>query len=232
MTNRIQRLKSRLAQEGIALLQVADHTDILYLTGSSISAGSLFVSAGRTVLVTDYRYVSQVRYECPWLTVIEYGIQGEHLAYFAALAQDYVGKRCLCDGGDPWAGMIPGITWENAQNLVSRMRSCKDAQELSLLRSACRMADAAYEHILSYLEFYGAGVGHGVGLTVAERPVLLDLPGLSCSEVLEAGNVVTVEPAIYLPGRFGVRVEDDLYVGQDGTENLMTSRKDLIELDF
>ena len=44
------------------------------------------------------------------------------------------------------------------------------------------------------------------------------------------GNVVTVEPGVYLPGKFGVRIEDDVVVTQDGIENLTGFRKDLVEV--
>ena len=47
-------------------------------------------------------------------------------------------------------------------------------------------------------------------------------------DVLAPGNVVTVEPGIYLEGRFGIRIEDDVVVTQDGIENLTGFRKDLV----
>ena len=47
---------------------------------------------------------------------------------------------------------------------------------------------------------------------------------------LESGMVVTVEPGIYLPGRFGVRIEDMVVVTDSGCENLTHAGKDLIEL--
>ena len=46
--------------------------------------------------------------------------------------------------------------------------------------------------------------------------------------VLKTGNVVTIEPGIYLPGRGGVRIEDDILVCDHGCEELTTSPKDLI----
>jgi Xaa-Pro aminopeptidase len=50
------------------------------------------------------------------------------------------------------------------------------------------------------------------------------------SDALEPGNVVTVEPGVYLEGRFGIRTEDDVVVTQEGIENLTGFRKDLVEV--
>jgi Xaa-Pro aminopeptidase len=72
----------------------------------------------------------------------------------------------------------------------------------------------------------GHGLGHGLGLDVHESPRL----STESDDVLEPGNVVTVEPGIYLDGRFGVRIEDDVVVTEDGIENLTGFRKDLIEV--
>ena len=59
-----------------------------------------------------------------------------------------------------------------------------------------------------------------------------ELPRLSTetSDVLQPGNVVTVEPGVYLDGKFGVRIEDDVVVTEDGIENLTGFRKDLLEV--
>ena len=52
--------------------------------------------------------------------------------------------------------------------------------------------------------------------------------GLGCKEPLAAGDVVTVEPGVYLPGRFGVRIEDLVTVTDDGCRNFSTFPKDLM----
>ncbi|HEX4669624.1 MAG TPA: Xaa-Pro peptidase family protein [Solirubrobacterales bacterium] len=72
-------------------------------------------------------------------------------------------------------------------------------------------------------ERFGHGLGHGVGLEVHEGPRL----SLRSDDVLAPGEVVTVEPGVYLPGKLGVRIEDLVVVGDDGLRNLSRLPKDL-----
>ncbi len=73
-------------------------------------------------------------------------------------------------------------------------------------------------------EHFGHGLGHGVGMEVHEAPRLSRTAG---EQALRAGNVVTVEPGVYIPGRFGVRIEDLLAVTEDGALVLSGLDKEL-----
>lgn len=75
-------------------------------------------------------------------------------------------------------------------------------------------------------KFFTHGTGHGVGLCVHEEPRISALS----KSVLEAGMVITIEPGVYLPGAWGVRIEDMVLVEQDGCRVLTTAPKDLIIL--
>lgn len=93
---------------------------------------------------------------------------------------------------------------------------------------SCRGADAAARSIIDaagYGAYFGHAAGHGVGVEIHEQPTLSPRAG---EQTLAAGNVVTVEPGIYLPGRFGVRIEDMALITEDGYQNLTKAPKELI----
>jgi Xaa-Pro aminopeptidase len=75
-------------------------------------------------------------------------------------------------------------------------------------------------------ERFGHGLGHGVGLEVHEAPRLAP----SASGTLQAGNVVTIEPGVYVPERFGVRIEDLVVVTDDAPEVLTAIPKELVSV--
>ncbi len=77
-----------------------------------------------------------------------------------------------------------------------------------------------------YKGCFGHGLGHSIGLGVHESPSFSP----RCDTVLKAGTVMTVEPGIYLEGKFGVRIEDMVVVTEDGCDNLAKSPKELLVL--
>ena len=98
---------------------------------------------------------------------------------------------------------------------------------------ACSTADKIARDIIEidagYRGCFGHSLGHGVGIDIHEAP------GLSFrapeSSLLEPGHVVTVEPGIYITGKYGCRIEDMVAVNDDGTiRNFTKSPKELIEL--
>lgn len=106
-----------------------------------------------------------------------------------------------------------------------------EAQEKAFARirpgAVCSEVDAAArDHIAAkgYGAYFGHGLGHSLGVEIHENPRFSQ----TCDYRLRPGNVLTVEPGIYLPGEFGVRIEDMMAVTEQGYENFTHSPKQLM----
>ena len=87
---------------------------------------------------------------------------------------------------------------------------------------ACKDVDAAAREIIEaagYGQYFTHGTGHGVGIEIHEEPYNAQ----NSASILKEGNVVSVEPGIYLPGKYGVRLEDTVAVTQTGA-NILTKK--------
>ncbi len=108
-----------------------------------------------------------------------------------------------------------------------------EAQQACLEKARAGMTGAELDHIAreiindaGYEGCFGHSLGHGVGMEIHERPVAAS----SNNEILRAGEVVTVEPGIYLAGKFGVRIEDFVILTENGNVNLTKCAKNMISL--
>jgi Xaa-Pro aminopeptidase len=94
---------------------------------------------------------------------------------------------------------------------------------------ACGEVDAAARGVLAAHRldpFFVHSTGHGLGLEVHEDPRVAK----GQKTLLASGNVVTIEPGVYVPGVGGIRIEDDVVVGKSGNEVLTRASRDFIEL--
>ena len=95
--------------------------------------------------------------------------------------------------------------------------------------ASCGEVDEAARSVLrkaGFEEAFSHSTGHGVGLEIHEPPRI----GAKQTTRLQAGMVVTIEPGINLPGRFGIRIEDMVAVTRNGAQVLTPAPKALIEL--
>jgi Xaa-Pro aminopeptidase len=120
---------------------------------------------------------------------------------------------------------------EISQRLQELYALCLEAQLAGLAAVGPgvngRDADAAAREVIvtqGLGDAFGHGLGHGVGIQIHEAPTLRP----ESTDVLEAGNVVSVEPGIYVPDEGGVRIEDLVLVTESGSERLTQFTKELI----
>ena len=105
---------------------------------------------------------------------------------------------------------------ENCLNNIKAGISCKDGDEFA--RSVLRDAGLG--------QYFTHSTGHGVGVEIHEFPNLSP----ASDSILQVGNIVTVEPGIYIPEKFGIRIEDMALITENGCRNLTGAPKELIIL--
>ncbi len=156
-------------------------------------------------------------------TIVAFGAHGSRPHHRTGQRRLKANDRILIDFGVRYKGYCCDLTRCFAVGKVSDFyrkvyRAVEEAQAaaISRIRAGAEIAavdGAAREVIRGYgLPAYGHGTGHGLGLEVHELPVV----SRRAKGKLEAGQVVTVEPGVYIPGRCGVRIEDDVLVTEGG----------------
>jgi Xaa-Pro aminopeptidase len=124
-------------------------------------------------------------------------------------------------------GSVDGVIKEAYEVVLAAQQAGLDAIRSGI---AGVDADGAARRVVDETPFagtFGHGLGHGLGLEVHEGPRM----STESTDTLATGNVVTVEPGIYLEGRAGIRIEDDVVVADGGIENLTGFRKDLLSVN-
>jgi Xaa-Pro aminopeptidase len=118
-----------------------------------------------------------------------------------------------------WLGGESDTRLEELHELVAAAREAAIAQVRAGISAA--EVDRAARRVISDAGFGDAfvhGTGHGVGLEIHEAPAVSE----RSEDMLVAGSVITIEPAVYLPGAVGVRLEDMVCVGEEGCDRLTT----------
>jgi Xaa-Pro aminopeptidase len=204
--------------------------------------------------LTEVKFVGRTEREVSWdLTRLFHEEGGEGLAFESIVGAGPTGARPHARASDRTIGsgelvvIDAGCTIEGYASDYTRTFAtgpldgeAKEAYEVVLAAQLAGLAaihadmpaidaDQAARRVIEDSPFaglFGHGLGHGLGLDVHELPRI----STDTDDVLAPRNVVTVEPGVYLPGKFGVRIEDDVVVTQDGIENLTGFRKDLVEV--
>ncbi len=124
---------------------------------------------------------------------------------------------------------IGGVSSQQKAVYDTTLKAQKSALDMIKSGVVCGDTDKTARDIIynaGYKDCFGHSLGHSVGIDIHESPNLSP----NNTSVLKSGNIVTVEPGIYLENKFGVRIEDMVYITDDGLINLTKSTKELIIL--
>ena len=145
------------------------------------------------------------------------------------------GDLVLCDFGGTMDGYCSDITrmfhvGEIPAEISDVYAVLVEAQEAGVraarVGTACEQVDAASRAVIAaagFGEFFMHRVGHGIGTEAHEDPYLV----AGNDRELEAGHAFSVEPGIYFPGRFGMRLEDIVVATANGPERLNVAPRDI-----
>lgn len=116
--------------------------------------------------------------------------------------------------------VFSGKIEKDVSRVYNTLEEAKEKAEESVMPGiSAKAVDSAGRNVLKkrgLARYFIHGIGHGVGLSVHEKPVL----GPKSTDVLKEGMVITLEPAVYIPGWGGMRIEDTYLITKDGLENL------------
>jgi Xaa-Pro aminopeptidase len=157
MTDRLGKLRSRLAPEGLDAIIISQTENRHYLSGFTGSAGFLLISQQRAILATDFRYVEQAQSQAPDFEVVQ--IRGEIAKWFPQLVSELEAQKLGFEGKstsfstykeltDALGNAKRKISLHPTDGLVESLRAVKDKQELGLVEKAAGLADAALEYIV------------------------------------------------------------------------------------
>ncbi|MCR4614686.1 MAG: aminopeptidase P family protein [Clostridiales bacterium] len=201
-----------------------------------------YISVGRTerdiAIELDHTMLKNGAEDISFKTIVVSGVNSSMPHGVPSDKKIESGDFITMDFGAVYNGYHSDMTRTVAVGSVSdRQKTVYDTvltaqkKAISVLKEglACAEADKAARDIIDaagFKENFGHGTGHGVGIEIHEKPSLSP----KSKETLYVGNVVTVEPGIYIPGEFGVRIEDMLLITPDGYKNFTSCNKEIIIL--
>jgi Xaa-Pro aminopeptidase len=139
-----------------------------------------------------------------------------------------LGGYCSDQTRTVWVGAPSGATAEEGRHAYEWVKEAQEAA-IAAVRPGANVGevDAAARKVLRKAglgRYFTHSTGHGVGLEIHEPPRV----AAGQEDVLQPGMVITVEPGVYFPGKWGVRIEDMVAVREDGCEVLTPTSKDFM----
>ena len=239
-----QSLTDRL--EGLRAVKTPDEVDFIRRAQSMAEAAFLDilnyiqpgVAEADIALELDYRMRKAGAEDLAFETIavaganasLPHGVPGSYKVQAGDFVVMDFGAVCGGYRSDMTRTVAVGHADEEMRRVYDTVLTAQKAA-LAVLRPglACAEGDRAARSVIEaagYGDCFNHSTGHGVGLEIHEKPNL----SYRSEAVLMEGQIVTVEPGIYLPGKFGVRIEDMVYLTAQGCENLTRAPGELLVL--
>jgi Xaa-Pro aminopeptidase len=221
MKRRIQRLREEMAAKGLEAILISHPVNRRYMTGFTGTAGVALLTEKEALFITDFRYVAQVKEQCPDWTLVRH--EGNIFDEVAACCKK-LGIQQLAFEQDHLTyaqvsklkARLNSIRLEPVSGLIEKLRLVKEPEELLLIKEAAKIADRAFEQILQQIR---------PGMTEKEVALRLEvimrehgatsssfdtivasgwrsaLPhGVASDKVIEKGDLVTLDFGAYYQG--------------------------------
>ncbi|KGA97913.1 peptidase M24 [Alkalihalobacillus alcalophilus ATCC 27647 = CGMCC 1.3604] len=218
---RIEALRGKLAENQIDALVVASGVNRRYMTGFSGSAGIALISEKEAVFITDFRYVEQAKEQAKGFEIIQHtGPITEELAKqierIGAKSVGFEKAHVTYSSFEAYKEAISSAKLVPVGGLVESLRMYKDEEEIKIMKEAAQIADAAFEHILTYikpgvkeidvsneLEFFmrkQGAISSSFDIIVASGHRSALPHGVASEKVIETGELVTLDYGAYYKG--------------------------------
>lgn len=229
-SNLIEELRQVKTEEELERIKTA-----VKIAVSAVEFIKDFIKAGRKEIEVAAELERFIRYNgsggCAFETIVASGPNSSFPHHITSQRMIQNNEPVLIDIGVDCEGYKSDLTrvfflgkintlYEKVYSIVLKAQD-KAIRQIKLSESINRIDSVARQFIVQsgYGRFFGHALGHGVGLEVHEAPRISGKE----NSVVKAGMVFTIEPGIYLPGKFGVRIEDMVLVTRKGSEVLSVS---------
>ena len=211
--DRIARLRALLTEQVVDAALITKEENVHYFSGFRGDSTALLVTPERLILVTDSRYTEQAAAEAPDYEIVEqrdglYRKVAELATDAGVVSLGFEGNALVYDTVVKLRELLGEVSCDTALNL-DPLRQVKDADEIALIRRACRIADEGFSHILSYIQpgmtemEVAAELEHFMRRAGSERPAFQtiiasgvrgSLPhGTASDKVIARGELVTMD---------------------------------------
>ena len=150
---RLVKLRQKMAEQNLPALLVTQPLNRIYMSGFGGSAGSLFITAERAVLLVDFRYVERATQEAPDFEVVRAN-PSAFMELLSSLLSESGSDKLGFESAHvthaeyaAWTEKMPASSLVPTKGLVEGLRMFKSADELAAIREAVRIADGAYDHL-------------------------------------------------------------------------------------